>query len=402
MTRRGELRRSAADWVRSLTTVILLVAACDARVSEERAAAVADTHSGMLVLLWEIGGVDAPRGAFTGVLARERVDGSVLVVDPTAQELHFYSAEGTYLRTRTVGGDGPGEVRGRFDIALAGDTVFMFGDTPIQRQVGWLELRSATAGSTRLVTGTTNGGVRILGRLSHGIWLLRDRPPWRTAVAELKPGALLPESLTLGLTEAAVGSQELVISWLPRFETGAIVAFDWPDGPIPYGTWSYRYSYGTLYAVADRNLWLLDSRTGQLDRWRSGAEHLALSAPTVAAQPFDPAAVAAVRRNALASARTSLERYRVAAVHDARFLPAKMPLASALIGTSDGGVWIEGFRVETRGPRHYLALDSLGDRTGVYQVPEDVHVLSVGRRLVLASRVDEDGVEYVVAFAKPF
>lgn len=271
MTGRGEVRSVAADWVRYLAAGALLAAACDARAREKLAAEVMETESGTLVPRWEIGGVDAPRGVFTGMLARERIDGSVLVADPTAQELHFYSAEGQYLRSLTVRGDGPGEVLGRFDIALAGDTVYMFGDAPIQRQIAWLELHTATAGSARLTTGTINGGVHIVGRLASGIWLLRDRSSWRVEIVQLRPGAVSPDSLSLGLTEAVVGSEELGISWLPRFQSGAIVAFDWPEGPVPYGTWSYRYAYGTLYAVGDRNLWLLDSETGRLERWRSGA-----------------------------------------------------------------------------------------------------------------------------------
>lgn len=95
MTGRGEVRSVAADWVRYLAAGALLAAACDARAREKLAAEVMETESGTLVPRWEIGGVDAPRGVFTGMLARERIDGSVLVADPTAQELHFYQCRRT-------------------------------------------------------------------------------------------------------------------------------------------------------------------------------------------------------------------------------------------------------------------------------------------------------------------
>ncbi len=360
----------------------------------------ADTAAEPLVQRWELGGDDAPHTIFTRAIVRELPDGRVLVADQGAKTLRIFGADGGFVQEIPVDGDGPGEVRAPFRIALAADTVFLINDgTGGQRPIGWIALSTQTRGTTNPVSDADQPRFSLLDRMETGAWLVRLGSAWRAVATPPPPGILVPDSLTIGIHRP--GATDPGITWLPRFHTGSLATFEWPDSPVPTAMHTYVYDIGTLFAVSERDLWVVDARTGQGERWRDGAERVDVPLPLGPPASFDVNAVTAVHGRAIASARTPLERNRVGATHDPRLLPATAPLAASLVPAFGGRLWLERFEPDASAPRTWIAVDSAGSRLGAYRVPGDVRVQAVGRTLVVGVRTDSLGVEHVVAFDAP-
>lgn len=73
----------------------------------------------------------SPEKAFAGAQARRLSDGKVVVADQGSLTIRVFDREARPLRTVARRGMGPGELPGRFGIAVHEDTIFAFGRPPI-------------------------------------------------------------------------------------------------------------------------------------------------------------------------------------------------------------------------------------------------------------------------------
>jgi len=114
---------------------------------------------------WRIGGADADH--FFGVIARAFTDndGNVYLVDSQLSEMQVYSASGTYLRTLSREGDGPGEVRRPIDGCRLPDGTLGLVQ-PFPGSVVKLYPDGTSAGS--IVWGAGQGGFAALVRALGG------------------------------------------------------------------------------------------------------------------------------------------------------------------------------------------------------------------------------------------
>ncbi len=390
-------RRRMAVWSIGIGLLLGAGAACAERTPGDASPAVSDATP--LVRRWEIGSIDEPRTLFTRPIVRALPDGRVLIADPGPMELRVFDADGQFVSAMAIGGDGPGEVRAPFRIALLADTVFLIGEGIGRRPVGWVVLSTQAKGT--IVPGREQAGdgprFSVLDRLSSGAWLVREGAVWQTVNTLPPAGTLIPDSLTIGVLPGTPAP----IVWLPRMPSGARVTFEWPDSPAPVAFGEYVPAHSTLFAVSDDALWMVDSRTGMSQRWRHGIDRVDIPLQLGEPAPFDIAAIETVRRRLVAAAGTPLERNRIAATYDPALLPSTAPLTTAIVPAPGQRLWLERFHEDPAAPRTYTVVDSSGHALGTYRTPAGVRVQAVGHRLVLATRTDEQGVPYVIAFDVP-
>ncbi len=353
---------------------------------------------------FQLDGPGGRSGGFIDPIARQFEDGRVIIADQGRTTLDVFSPKRESEGSRDVRGSGPGETTSPFYVALSHDTVVMISASMGARQVSWTRISTNERGTFsphRAQPGVANStAFTVLDRFASGDWLVRKGSAFRAMQSLPSVGALIPDSVTLGVLSQADAPGDSSFTWLPRMQQSTMLWFTWPDGPMPSAASPHPLRPGVMHAVSGDALWTLDAMTGEGERWTDGVSRLRFSVE-LAPNAVQESDLHAARDRALANASSSLDSSRALALYDPATAPDIAPRASRLVPAHDGTVWVEVFAFDSASARSYVALDSLGASRGVFSAPPGVRLQYVGQTLVLGVARDVDGIDYVRAFAVP-
>ena len=358
-----------------------------------------------LAPVFEIYGVDNTRQGFTKPMVRQLHNGHVLVADQGDPMLAEFDATGAFVRSIAVRGSGPGEIIAPFRIAIHRDTVVMISSASDARQVSWIDLATNTKGTLtpprRAAQSETSSRYTVIDRVPSGSWFVREGAPGRVIDEMPAVGTLLSDSITIGMLRHSDVLGDSSFLWLPRIAQSTLIAFPWIGGPGPTALAAHPLRLGTLFVIAGDAIWTLDATTGQGQRWSASAPPVRFTVDRTSPGTVNAAELRSMLARTLPDARRALDTSRLTALFDPANAPDSAPYASSLVPVHDGTVWVETFALDSSIARTYIALDSTGRTRGVFSTPAGVRVRYVGPTLVLGTRRDPDGVEFIQAFARP-
>jgi len=331
-----------------------------------------------------------PEKMFARIAARRLPDGTVVVADAGSASIHVFGRDGGVVRRLARRGGGPGEIQGDVRLAVRGDTVLAFGQPPLSAP--GITVYAAHAGFVRHERPPAERVQRVslLDALDSAL-LVRRGGVFRALNVEPDPAVLRPDSSTYGI--ATAGSDSIV--WLPATRDAWYVAFPWPGGPIPHSAAPFPQRGGTHVAAAGDRVWFVNGETGDVRAFDASAREVVATRLPVEPRPHDAAALDRRLAHELLSASRALDSSRVRAQWGSAHRPPTAPLADAVHGTADGGVWVREWTAEPGAVQHFVILDRDG-RTGARTtVPAGLDVHHVGRDFVLGVRRDSLGVESV-------
>ncbi|MBP6444775.1 MAG: hypothetical protein KA267_12180 [Gemmatimonadales bacterium] len=311
--------------------------------------------------------------------------GDVAIANQGSNEIRWFSAAGTYLRTTGRNGAGPGEYRG------LGRLLLLPGDSVLAEDMLTARM-TLYDGKGKLVRSWTiaPAGAYVtpppLGRLADGSF-----------VATTSRGLTPPPGHTRFATV------------LIRYRDGAIAdtLATAPGGEsftVPCGTGvcnlGVPYGVRAMAAVAGGRIFLGNGERYELLRVDPRTKRVDTLRRNVAAVPLD----AARRAYFLDSMMASLPPERVALIRDRlKETPVRptMPFFDALIADDRGQLWLA--RPQRRGAamRSWELLDGEGRLLRSVELPSGLGVMQVAGGHVVGVRHDQDGVESVEVYRVP-
>lgn len=355
----------------------------------ENAAAMLDTDAPWTVgpePLLDLGSVDGdgPEAFFRVTDLHRARNGRVFVADAGSAEVRVFSGDGSYLATWGREGDGPGEFRapGALLPWPGSDTVgvwdsrqrrlTLFGpDGEPGRSLAMSEVAGVTSPQ---LAGILPDGALLLTGIDFAFEDAGDglvRPP-RLAVL-VEPD--LSERAHLGTHP---GSEALMSVSPERVEIFRV--------PFARSVVAEVVGDGVMFSPTDRWDLHIHDRDGRLER---------IVRVDRAATPLTPAIVEAEieRQAALApeAARAGLRTRLSEGPH-----PEALPAFGAVVGDTDGRLWVEVFRPEAQtGPSRWVIFDADGRLLGGLTLPEGFTPHRAGDGWLLGVAVDDLGVERV-------
>ncbi|NIM51888.1 MAG: hypothetical protein GTN78_05300 [Gemmatimonadales bacterium] len=309
-------------------------------------------------------------------------DGTIVVANTGTQELRWYDASGTYLRTIGGKGGGPGEFEGLDRIArLSGDSIVaydtesnrvsVFGpagglgrSAPLEGPRGFME--GAFGDGSLLITASVTGG------LTEGLsrWITR-------AFRYSNTGQLLD---SLGSYAGPEWFTEV------RRSGSRIVGVSSTSRPFARRA-SFAVSEGALYA-------------GTQDSYG------------IAVYSLEGTLVGGVRRDyaSLTVTAADIEAYKdreLADVTDAEARPERlrelerlpypetMPAYGTIKIDSEGNLWVAEYRRPGDDQPRWMVFDASHRMLGIVETPRDFTVQQIGTDFVLGRERDELGVEHL-------
>lgn len=346
------------------------------------------TPSRALEAAWVVGGDVLPIG--DAPLAAVLPDDELLIGDAQFGSVYHVTASGEVRAPAITPGSGPWQAAPPFSLWTDGSDVFAIGTGFSGSQVlafSWLDRTS------RVLTPRERAGEPMLRPVACGALgcLVIEGDALSAGTVPPRAGASWVDTARYGWWRPR--SDSASIQWLFEAPTQRLVSFDWPQGPLPAATGGHEFDLGTLVTVSGNSVWSLDATTGVLARWRDGVALPVSARLDALATDLQPRVVEDSTRARLAQARTDLERNRVRASRDLRFLarPA-YPVARSLVPAADGGVAVELFADGVPSQRLYVRVDSAGVIVDTVAVAGQAHLLTIGRRLAVGYSPLDDRV----------
>lgn len=352
-----------------------------------------------------------PERAFVRISARKLPGGDIVVADGASREVRRFGRDGRFVGLLARGGSGPGEIRGDVILALAGDTIFLIPHPSLSpspsRLIAYIDPRGALLGEVPVpVRGSSLDSsaagvartVVVRDRFSTGQFLVQSGTGWRRVMTAFETGALIPDSISLGILSTSDSAEPGDVRWLTPLQHRWLFAFPWIGGPIPTATGTYPFAAATLFVVSSDLLWLGDASAGEVRAMdATGTERIrvSLSLPALA---FDAKQMKTVLRAGLQSHSSPQARARIRAMHDARIRPQLQPRFDQLLAGVDGELWVRRFNVDSAGPSTFLVVSRGGSIVGSLTLPPRLAPQQIGADFLLAVQKDDDGVEQVVEY----
>lgn len=344
-----------------------------------------------------IGDDTAPSTQFLQVIPMKLGDGAILAADIGSRELRLFHGK-SFVARLSRAGRGPGELPERFLPAVEGDTIYAV--TPLN---GDPVVRVYTPGAGflrqfRLHRRDAFPRFVVLGRLAGGTYFVEEGPGFRPLSAPPPAGQVVPDSVSLGLLQAAPDGS--VRSYMPlgSFQRGVLVPHAWPGGLMPRALSRSPYAIGVRWAVAEDHVWIADATTGGLRRFDATGAMVWAGTLPVRRRRFDVAELNEAKSQALRSATDAYQRAVLEAIHDPEMRPALVPIFDEASPGHDGELWIRRFEVAPGKTRAYVVIGRTGAAVATVHLPADVSVHHVGRDYVLGVHRNADGVETIVEY----
>ncbi|MDZ4675296.1 MAG: hypothetical protein SGI84_12630, partial [Gemmatimonadota bacterium] len=311
-----------------------------------------------------------------------------VVANAGTQELRIFDSNGALLSRFGRRGKGPGEFERLGWVGHSGDTAFVFDGASNRLSTIRLGESPLLLDGLNVTSDGGKGRYSITGRLADGRWLATtgiqptfDGPP---GVHRL-PGYA-------GLIPITGDGQ---VDWLAEQPSGAIFVYN-PTGDvanaavgvIAFTPWFHAAAAGSNFWYGESgadSLIRLDTRTG---------ERTVVRLPFPAAAP-SPAAIAALRAEALGQARFPADSGYAEAKHSGRYLPKQLPYFGGLRATSNGELWVPEYSEQPPAPTRHLVLNETGVALAWVTMPAGVRLLDAGADYIIGVHSDLDGIEAV-------
>jgi hypothetical protein len=312
--------------------------------------------------------------------------GVVVVANQSSGELRWFTAAGTWIRSRGREGDGPGEFRGlRRILRLPGDSIL--AEDGLASRMSLFDSAGTLVRSWSIAEAAAYLTPPPIGRLPDGSFVaLAERtlapPPGYTrmevAVLRYRDGRILDT-----LTVQPGGDWYTVACGTPTSPGVCGVG-------VPYGLRSLAATAGHFVFVGNGDryeLLRIDTRSRRVDTLRRDVPQTPLSA---ARRAFYIDSVAA----SVPEARREVVRQRFADAPVRR----SMPYFDALATDDGGNVWLARPQERSAGTREWDVLSSDGRFLRTVRLPASLAVTAITDGFVVGVSRDEDGVEYVAVY----
>jgi hypothetical protein len=320
---------------------------------------------------------DSTGAAFSGITAVVALPtGEIVVLDRSTQEIRYFSATGSFLRSVGRAGDGPGEFRSmRLIPALRYDSLIVMDGSRSRFTVVRHNGEMVHSRSARPVTGQPLGWL-ALGRLITRNTVLVGSARETRVVSQ--PFSVLAAHLESGLVDTL--ARDSLLSVVSNSSDGRTTI-----NQIPFTVaQSAAAGNGSIYVARGRtsDIEVYDS-AGRFSRkftvhagdqellgheFESAIESLA----KFAGDP--PAARGAF--NSIPPVRT-------------------LPVWTNVLVDYSGLIWVERYRRTTAQPWLWSVFSPQGDALGSVEVPRDFAMRYIGEDFILGTWRDEDRIEYV-------
>jgi hypothetical protein len=369
----------------SAAAAILLIACSD---SEPAVSAASRYLPDALEVTWTIEGEAVDAGDAPLAVALPGDD--LLIGDAQIGVVHHVTSGGAVRTPAITPGNGPWQGPPPFSLWADGSHVFAIGTGFAGPYVATFSWEERSSGAVAPRDRAEASSLRTVGCGSPGC-LVIEGSALAVGTVMPRPGDSWTDSATYGWWHS--DSDSSPVDWLLKAPMRRMVAFDWPDGPLPAATGEHELDLGTLVTVSGSNVWSLDTRSGEVNRFRHGVRSPASTKLHLGRAEIAPDLVEESTRTRLADAKTELERNRIRATRDLKFLPwLVFPYARWLLPATGGGVFIELFTDGVPDLRGYVRVDSLGAVVDTVTVPGSVRLLAAGKRVAVGYSSSDDRV----------
>lgn len=312
--------------------------------------------------------------------------GEIVVANQGSNELRWFSATGSWIRTLGREGSGPGEFRGlRRLLLLAGDS--LLAEDGLSQRMSLYDARGTLVRSWQISPAGTGITPPPLGRLADGSFVaVTEReltpPPghtqYRALVLRYRDGAVLDTLVT------AAGGEAYSVPCGTATSPGIC------GMGVPYGVRTQAAVVGDRVFIGNGERYELlrvDTRSGRVDTLRRSVPAVPLDA---ARRTFFVDSIVA----GLPSARAALVRERFAGAPQRR----TMPYFDALITDDRGRLWLARTQARGAATRSWDVLGADGQHIGSAHLPSGLRVTHIAHGHVVGVVRDADGVEYVETY----
>jgi hypothetical protein len=328
-------------------------------------------------------GEGTPQGLeFAGIAGvRLRKDGSVLVSSQKPIELRLYSSQGALIRKIAGEGDGPGEFRAPWVIAVE-DTIIVFDF--IQRRLTFLADGKVIPGPSMPVPSGQDPGY-LLDRSSCGAWIAQ--PLRRVSTMAGPPGKSFRDTIS---TLVVAPTLDRILYHLGPFPGTAYLPL---QGPMR-GVTSVMFGPMTLVGAAGGVVYAMDTETPEIRRWSCDGRALSSVILPIPERPVERELVERLRRRA-ASQSSPLP----GAALEERFAPANiprhLPRVRSLVAGPNGEIWAEQYDGDVREPSTWWIIGTDGRINARIRMVPGFRLSSVLEDRVAGVFRDQDDVESV-------
>jgi hypothetical protein len=334
---------------------------------------------------------------FDRAMPRLLPSGELLVVDGGSSELRFFR-DGNLLRRMGGRGDGPGESSGWTSLALARDTIMLFGGITAGFQVSLFTGADGFVKRFRPVPPAGSAGVIAHGWLGRGRLLVEIGRGFLALTSVPSPNEMVADSIVLGILSLGPDDSPLALVPLGAYVRDWLVPHAWPDGPIPIMLSRSPVRLGMLHAVSDSVVWVIDRQSGSFQVFSADGSVRAAGTIGMKAELARPEEIQVLRRWLLDSAITATDSAAVEASLEASFLPASWPLIDHGVAGVEGEIWIRLFSVPPATTHRYVGLTSLGAPFAWFETPSSFHPHQVTNTQLLGITSGPDGHEEVTSY----
>lgn len=309
--------------------------------------------------------------------------------------IKMFGAHGRFLRTVVRQGSGPGEQSGLFSFIAASDTIFVFGRPPMSPAT--VNVHTLATGHVRTLRLRADGAplLTAIGRLSSGELLVERGTAVRVLDEVAKPGTLVPDSAWVGIFSLIGADGNGTIVWLPPIIRRWLVAYLWPNGPVPTAMSAFPLGGETFVVVSGDRVWRIETVSGTLTAYDASGTEVASVTLDIAPSAIEPQKVHLARMRALATSRRAVDSARAKAVLPPQSLPSTMPLFSAAVAGADGEVWIRRFDMDDTAPQRFILVNREGIAVARATIPAGMEIQHVGVNYLLGVSRDSLGVESI-------
>lgn len=339
-----------------------------------------------------LGNEDAAETQFTAPSVRILPQGDLAVADLGSNEIRHFRADGSFVRSLSRRGTGPGEIEGPFILERQGDTLVAIqgvpGPTLIhlftvgQGFLGRRPLRAAGAPRPTPIGRTSDGNtVAMLG----AVRIFKETPSVGSIFRDTQTIVLIPDA----------GGQARVLGTFPA---ATLMSYSLPTPPSRVLVGALSIGPAMVIGVSADRVWIGDSGAGTISVF-DGSGRLVQSVRYPARRrSFAEAALQQAREEAMRSASTERERARIAMTYDPSVRPRSAPFFSRFVGGPAGEMWIIGFEENPAKGAVALALDKSGRPIARVDLPARFTPHDVGEKWIAGVSLSEDGTERIAVF----
>lgn len=356
-----------------------------------------------------IGSVDDPDYAFGWVEAlAEGADGRLYSTHRNQAEVLRWTADGRPDGVIGREGEGPGEFRGPGAVGFFGDSLWVWDRR--NARISFFTADAELLGTRSWVIDLSSDPDRPWKSPPRPSRPLRDgsyygvAPAWSNEIAtgELK------SALHARLDATGVVTDTL---WDQEYRSSDVLALLRDGGgtfmPQPFGDGSQAVLLPDGLAILQRRAWEGEGSPA-VTVTKVSFEGDTLFRRAIA---YEPVPLPPTRVDSAVGAQADemyefIERINPgqaygalrAQIDEATYRPRYLPYVASMVGTAEGGVWLELTSPTEDGGVEWLALDSAGNMAGRVGTPAGLRILLVERDRFWAVETDELDVNYIVRY----